>query len=68
MIVALIILTLLRGDKQIAHVKNCSNVDWILVAILVLVGIILAIIGIFIVKNEIKEKVRVGYEFSSTDI
>lgn len=67
LIVILVIISLLKGadnkDSSALGILRCDPIDWVLFAILQIVCLIFLIIGIYVLKKDLKEKTEAGYNF-----
>jgi len=62
MLASFFVIQMLRGDGtgDMTGIIKCSAIDWFLFALLIAIAITLTIVGLFIVRRSIKERVDVG--------
>lgn len=70
MVVTLSIVSYLRGDGKSSpiNVSKCDPLDWGLLFILIIIGIILTAVGTSIVKRVFKIKSENSYKFTPGDL
>ena len=63
MLFSLFVISLIKGNEDIAGIIKCSHVDWVLFSLLIVIALILTILGILVIKKEREYKDEIMFPY-----